>query len=71
VNSVWVLTEEYNQYDQYGEYFRAVFANKPTAEQLKQYLHPNEYDWITHILDGGGRTEDNENNWYHLREIKC
>ena len=31
---VWVLTSDYNLYDQMGEYFEAVFKDKPTAQQL-------------------------------------
>ena len=34
MNSVWVLTSEVNDYDQCGEYFEAVFKEKPTLEQL-------------------------------------
>lgn len=32
--NVWILTTEYNDYDQYGEYFLQAFASKPTPEQL-------------------------------------
>lgn len=65
MNSVWILTEEYNAYDQYGEYFRAVFKDKPTAEQLKPYL--DEHYPVQHVLDGGDR-RGVEDNWYYLRQ---
>lgn len=35
---VWVLTREENQYDQYGEYFDAVFSTKPTVEQVMEHV---------------------------------
>lgn len=65
---VWILTEEHNQYDQYGEYFLAVFAEKPTSEKLKKHgVHESE---IEHVLNGGGRKKY-EDQWYYLREELC
>ena len=49
---VWVLTEEYNDYDQHGEYFLAVFKDEPTTADLKNfgYNHfgrqKNEFSWV-------------------------
>ncbi len=49
---VWVLTEEYNEYDQHGEYFLAVFKDEPTEKDLKHYDYThfgrkmNEYSWV-------------------------
>ena len=64
-NKIWLLTEEYNQYDQYGEYFLSAFKDKPTQEQLEQCgIQKNE---IEHVLNGGGRIKY-EDQWYHLRE---
>jgi len=34
---VWILTSEYNDYDQHGEYFEAVFAQKPTLQQIQKH----------------------------------
>lgn len=34
--SVWVLTETYNDYNQHGAYFIKVWKNKPTVEQLQE-----------------------------------
>lgn len=64
-NKVWILTKEYNQYDQYGEYYIAAFANKPTPEQLIK-LGINEY-LTPHVLNGGGRKKYDE-EWYNLEE---
>ena len=65
MNKVWILTEEYNEYDQHGEYFLAVFAEKPTAEKLiKIGVHESE---VEHVLSGGCRIK-NEHQWYHLKE---
>jgi len=66
---VWILTEEYNNYDQHGEYFVAVFANKPTAKQVAEICNIYE-EFAGHILDGGGR-KGVEHHWYWLREEEC
>lgn len=79
MKTVWVLTEEHNQYDQYGEYFLKVFATKPTEKQVQAFLIEkkelatyhigSEYEeqFVAHILDGGGR-KNSEDVWYYLRE---
>ena len=54
---IFILTEEYNAYDQYGEYFIAAFKHKPTPEQLAKY-----------DCDHYGR-QGNENNWFNLKEV--
>ena len=63
---VYVLTEEYNAYDQYGEYFLNVFKEKPTVEQLMELLKINKVG-AEHILKGGGRIKW-EDQWYILTE---
>lgn len=76
--SVWVLTTEYNDYDQHGEYFEAVFATKPTVKELASYFKENggvpvygdamaALDFLLHLIDGGGR-QDTEHQWYNLTE---
>lgn len=62
---VWVLTEEFNDYDQHGEYFLAVFATKPNHTQLASREVPTNS--LRHVLNGGGR-EGFESRWFHLRE---
>ncbi len=69
-DTVWVLTEEYNLYDQMGEYFVHAWVSKPTATQLAKHVNQNN-EGINHILNGGGRTERYEHSWYHLKEVEC
>lgn len=63
---VWVLTYEVNEYDQEGDYFLGVFADKPTKEQMIGagviFDRDQTYE---HILSGGGRVNI-ENRWYLL-----
>lgn len=35
-NTIWIVTKEVNDYNQYGEYFVAAFKSKPTKEKLSQ-----------------------------------
>lgn len=71
-NTVWVLTEEYNQYDQYGEYFCAVFKEKPTLEQLTEIGVTEDY--AVHCIENeGGRLYGGrvyESGWWYLREVE-
>ena len=64
---VYVLTEEYNQYDQYGEYFIALFNGIPHHTQLTKLGVPTNR--LKHVQKGGGRV-DYEDQWYYLREVK-
>jgi len=50
---VWVLTEEFNDYDQHGAYFLAVFKHEPTEADLKQFDYccfgrqdRHDYSWV-------------------------
>lgn len=66
--TVWVLTREINQYDQDGEYFVDVFAEKPTRDQIQGLCDiVNNEDYISHVMNGGGRKE-REDEWWNLRE---
>lgn len=66
--SVWILTDEYNDYDQHGEYFCGVFFEKPTANELiEQGVHPAG---VAHVLNGGGRITEWDGRWFFLREVK-
>lgn len=71
---VWVLTSEFNDYDQHGEYFEGVYQNKPTRKQIKDALQLNDSVWaektVDLMLNGGGR-EGNDHVWYYLREVEC
>lgn len=64
--TIFVLTREINEYYQEGEYFVAVFKEKPTADQL--FMNGVEEKAIKHVMAGGGRTKAMENEWFHLRE---
>lgn len=71
----WILTTEYNDYRQYGEYFIAWFHSFPTKKELWKVLKEegeSDRSLIPHILEGRGRREpykQTNENWYHLREI--
>jgi len=67
--TVWVLTEEYNEYNQNGEYFLHAWRSKPTATQLSKHVYYNNKG-LNHVLNGGGR-EKWEDHWYHLKEVEC
>ena len=67
-SSVWVLTYEVNDYNQHGYYFEAVFKEKPTLEQLMEWM---EEDYAQSCLDCGGRRlrpTGGSDVWYQLRE---
>lgn len=66
---VWILTSEYNDYDQSGEHFEVVFLTKPTREQIMKIIDENE-ESADYVLAGGGRKEC-EYSWYWLREVEC
>lgn len=75
--AVWVLTYEVNDYDQHGEYFLAVYAKKPTIEQIidatkKSAPHNDVHallKFCLHVQAGGGR-RGTEHTWFHLREVE-
>lgn len=63
---VWILTKEVNAYDQYGEYFVAVFEDKPHHTELTKWgVKQNR---LKHVQNGGGRVGA-ENEWFNLREF--
>lgn len=78
--TVWVLTQEYNDYDQHGCYFEAVFAEKPSLQDLANYFKYSDADsrlgsvmdaleFLEHLRNGGGR-RNVEHNWYYLEEVE-
>lgn len=66
--SVWVVTREMNEYNQDGEYFVAVFKNKPTFRMLKKLL-PEESDVTIGKLTRGVGRQCIEDEWYNLIEV--
>lgn len=67
-NTMWVLTKSYNDYNQHGDYFVAVFRDKPTLKQLGKVLQ-YEGEYLQHVLNGGGRLTY-EDSWYYLNEVE-
>jgi hypothetical protein len=71
--SVWILTREINEYDQDGAYFETFWFEKPTLEQISQYVYSTSLEslsdkqilYVVHISKGGGR-ENAEDEWYNL-----
>lgn len=66
---VWILTSEYNDYDQHGEYFEDVFVSKPTVEQIMKRCGCDQQE-AERIIAGGGRIRT-EYHWYYLRKHSC
>jgi len=66
---MWILTAEWNLYDQMGEYFIDAFLDKPTPEQIQSSLGIIGGELVDHILKGGGRLQWEE-TWYFLREVE-
>lgn len=68
---VWVLTYVVNDYDQYGEYFLAVFKEKPTLGELMDGDIPEDY--AQSCLDTGGgrlRPSTEPDYWWNLKPYK-
>lgn len=78
MKTIWVITEEHNAYDQYGEYFICAFAEKPTHAQCLDLLLELDYiqedqpmehkDKMADFLMKGGGRYKYEDVWYWLRE---
>ncbi len=66
MKTLWVITREENQYDQYGEYFVAAFSEKPTLDNLIRLF--GDIILAKHILKGGGRMIL-EDTWYNLKRV--
>lgn len=66
MTKVWVLTSEYNEYDQFGEYFISVYKEKPSVETLQKDTGCS-YTYCQHIYEKGGRQND-EDVWFNLKE---
>ena len=63
--NVWILTREENDYNQYGEYFEAAFASKPTPEQLASITGRT---WSQSEIDTGEGRDFLGDTRYNLRE---
>jgi len=66
MSKIWVLTQEYNDYDQHGDYLICAWDHKPTSQELlSEGITEPEID---HVLHGGGRI-NHEYSWYNLYTI--
>lgn len=66
---VWVLTFAVNEYDQQGEYFEAVYGQKPTVEQLLLVDGINTPTAQRLCAGEIGRWKT-EYQWWYLRETE-
>jgi hypothetical protein len=64
---MWIVTTEFNDYDQHGEYFVAAYYKKPTFQQLKELIKQDDVT-VGKLTSGGGRQKW-ENQWWYLREV--
>jgi hypothetical protein len=71
---VWILTSEYNDYDQHGEYFLEVYSNTPTVKQLMQGTG-YDAEFCQWLLNSGGGRENPWSKypdvWYNLNLVDC
>lgn len=65
---MWVITKSVNDYNQHGDYFVAVFTEKPTFAELKVLL--NLDDVTAGKLTRGGGRQNIEGVWYNLEDIQ-
>lgn len=74
--TVWVLTRVHNDHDQHGEYFEQVFATKPDAYMLVDYIKgyhtmPSELvKAALHLAERGGGRIGNEDVWFFLHAVQ-
>ena len=65
---IYLLTEEYNTYNQNGEYFIAAFAAKPNGDQLLEKGVSERQ--VEELLKGDNVRAGTEGHWFTLREEK-
>ena len=72
----YVLLREHNEYDQYGSYFVAWFADAPTETEIADALKNDEYgnagdlpSLAKFIIEKGGRKKS-EWVWFTLKNVK-
>lgn len=84
---MWILTEEFAEYDQHGEYFRAAWLEKPSEEVLlafflkydleglntfyKEKEKKEKYLALVKHLMTGGGRVGVEYSWYYLTEYEA
>lgn len=80
IKSCWVLTKEYNDYDQYGEYYVCVFEEKPDFAKLKQIIDaeyepadrddPKVEEVVGNLIRKGGGRIRYEFKWFFLKNVE-
>ena len=65
---IWIVTREWNLYDQMGSYFVAAYFEKPTFQELKELIKEDDVT-VGKLTRGGGRQKW-EDDWYNLEEVK-
>ncbi|MNK14333.1 hypothetical protein D3C87_324440 [compost metagenome] len=66
---IYILTKEYNEYDQFGSYFIHAWQWKPTIAEMKVHDRFITDEIGLHLsVHGGGRIAD-EDVWFHLEII--
>lgn len=69
-SKVWILTRAINDYNQDGEYFVAVFKEKPSREQLSAATGAKyDSEVVDNLLWNGGIRLGDEETWYYLSEV--
>jgi len=48
--NIWILTKEYNEHDQHGEYLIGWFLSNPTAEELEDELKKRDEEFKDYFL---------------------
>lgn len=68
---LWILTAEFNDYDQHGAYFVRAFIGKPLSIDVEKaitgYHSTCSGDLLDWVMAGGGR-QDTEHVWFNLEK---
>ena len=67
MTKVWILTSEYNEYDQHGEYFEHIWFHKPSLKELSSVCGFTEQRTQC-IIDTGTTYKKYDQMWYNLKE---
>lgn len=63
---IYILTKEYNAYDQYGEYYVKVFKEFTSPTELAECMGCG-VEYVDHMYHGGGR-QGSEHVWFNIHE---
>lgn len=65
---MYIITAEYNDYNQYGEYFVGIIPEL-TLDNIRKIFPDRDEEFLNHILNGGGRV-DYQFCWYNLFKVE-